>query len=819
VLHEGGAIYPSRLLQSTPKYDNGVFFGTGQDPMRKDVLELLFRLFDREGLKLVPALQFSTPLPELEVLLRANKHESQGSTELAINGRGLPPYPAASAAEPVDDILLARADGTSWRQAIGDQRPSGPHYNSLSPHVQTAMRRVVTELVERYGKHPSFGGVAIQLGPQTYAQFPDANWGTDHVTLARFAKDGGLALLGLATRDAQQMMAYLAGDGHYPWLNWRARELATFYRSMADEVSSRAPGSKLYFAGANMLNDPEIQSLLRPRLPEQFSPRQAMLRVGIDPVLLHGSSAMLALRPYRLAPPANLDRQSVNLQLRQSTEMDEIFGNGGGSSAGGASTPGLRPLTGGLLYHEPQVVPITSFQQKSPFGVDKTPDWLLMHLPAHAHEGRQWFVHSLATMDSLELFSGGWFGALGQHQALADIVGAYRRLPARRFETIPSRDSEIQTQPIVVRQLRHNGKTYLYAVNDTPWSVDATLKIQAPAGASLEIFGNRQTPAPISDGAGVSRTWSISLQPWDLIAGAFDTPNAAVTDWRAEVDREVLAQLRSGVGDLRGRANRLRDPQPLQVLANPDFETPVQDGVLPGWESSRGAGMSVKTDSEKSRSGVRSLYVRSDGPVTWVRSNPFPAPTTGRLSVWVWLKIDDPSNQPPLQLAVEGRLNGQTYYRPARVGASDERGGPAPPTLTAEWAPYLVRIDNLPSSGLTDLRVAVDLMGRGEVWVDDVQVFDLWFDKTERSELLKKSAFASFVLGKGEVTQCGRLLRGYWPEFLRRHVPLDTPQLAGTADSERTDSQAAADSDEPEASTSWLKRMVPSAPKMPSLFR
>jgi hypothetical protein len=397
-------------------------------------------------------------------------------------------------------------------------------------------------------------------------------------------------------------------------------------------------------------------------------------------------------------------------------------------------------------------------------------------------------------------------------------------LPARRFQTIPSTGSDIQTPPIVVRQLHDNGQTFLYVVNDTPWPVDATLEIEAPATAGLEVFGGRPTPPPVAQGRGSERSWSMKLEPWDLVAAALDTPDANITAWQADVGRGVLAQLRSDVGDLRGRANRLRNPEPLQVLANPDFEAPVREGVLPGWEYSRGAGTAVATDSERSRSGVHSLRVRSNGPVTWVRSNPFPTPTTGRLSVWVWLKIDDPARQPPLQLAVEGRLNGQTYYRPARVGAGNSGDGAGPPPLSAEWAPYLVRIDNLPSIGLTDLRVAIDLMGEGEVWVDDVQIFDLWFDKTERTELLKKSAFASFVLGKGEVTQCGRLLRSYWPEFLRHHVTLDTPQLAARSDSRQGESEAdsapdAGESDEPDASTSWLKRMVPRAPKLPTLFR
>jgi hypothetical protein len=49
-LADGSTIYPSQLLDPTPRYDTGAFFATAQDPMRKDVLELLLRLFDREEL-------------------------------------------------------------------------------------------------------------------------------------------------------------------------------------------------------------------------------------------------------------------------------------------------------------------------------------------------------------------------------------------------------------------------------------------------------------------------------------------------------------------------------------------------------------------------------------------------------------------------------------------------------------------------------------------------------------------------------------------------------------------------------------------------
>ncbi len=68
VLADGSSIYPSALLEPTPLYDNGAFFDQGQDPYRKDALELLFRLFDRDRMRLIPSLQFAAPLPRLETL-------------------------------------------------------------------------------------------------------------------------------------------------------------------------------------------------------------------------------------------------------------------------------------------------------------------------------------------------------------------------------------------------------------------------------------------------------------------------------------------------------------------------------------------------------------------------------------------------------------------------------------------------------------------------------------------------------------------------------------------------------------------------------
>jgi hypothetical protein len=71
------------------------------------------------------------------------------------------------------------------------------------------------------------------------------------------------------------------------------------------------------------------------------------------------------------------------------------------------------------------------------------------------------------------------------------------------------------------------------------------------------------------------------------------------------------------------------------------------------------------------------------------------------------------------------------------------------------------------------LRIRLDLMGQGEVWVDDVELYDLVFNEAELRALCKLITLANAELQNGQVGDCMKLLEGYWPRFLTQHVPLD----------------------------------------------
>ena len=205
VFADGSTIYPSGLLEPTPHYDTGVFLEEGQDPIRKDVLEMLLVLFDREGRQLIPALEFGSPLPELEAVLRRGGPASDG-------------------------IQWIGSAGVPLTETRRQSQSSAPYYNVLNPRVQEAMLGEVRELVLRYGRHPSFAGLGLQLSADGYAQLPGAEWGMDDQTIRQFEQDMGITVPGTGPERFLERAEFLTTRHAEQWLAWRAARLGELPR-------------------------------------------------------------------------------------------------------------------------------------------------------------------------------------------------------------------------------------------------------------------------------------------------------------------------------------------------------------------------------------------------------------------------------------------------------------------------------------------------------------------------------------------------------------------------------------------------------------
>ena len=116
-----------------------------------------------------------------------------------------------------------------------------------------------------------------------------------------------------------------------------------------------------------------------------------------------------------------------------------------------------------------------------------------------------------------------------------------------------------------------------------------------------------------------------------------------------------------------------------------------------------------------------------------------------------------------------------------------------------------MQFDDLPLDGLSQMRVRLDLMGPGEVWADDVQLFDLAFNESELRALYKLLTLADLNLQNGQVGDCMKLLNGYWPRFLMQNVPL--PQVVPALAAKPVADPSSDEKPAPSSSPSWTDRV------------
>ena len=862
VASEGSALYPSALLEPNPRHDSGVFLADGQDPVRKDVLELLFRLFDREGLKLIPAVEFAGPLPELERLSRSGSAEATGLRWIGADGRMLPiahttgrpdltastipwrsgkiappletttetsplgflkagmqaaaaPFSAAfplsgnaatpgnrstldspsSGGAPVPGNAMYAGNSTptgpqrDWRittvpstATANSLRGKAPRYNLLDPLVRESSLRILDELEQRYGHHPAWGGASLQIGPDSFAGLPGAEGGYDDRTVAAFTADTGIAVPSVpdSPNAASSRFAvrarFLEGEARERWIRWRMSQSEAFYAAARDRIAKRQIDSRLLLNIAGLRHSPALQPFAQPALPVRLSAAEGLRLVGLDPTAWDGQPGIVCPRPFLDAPLLGLAGQGARLEWNRAIEFDRLL------AANGAA--------GGLSY-----------QESLPWQLVSTAAPIATQFLAAGGRQRQSLTRTLRSEDSVLFLQGGRSLALSADPRLRQALATFNSLPPNAFETLsPSLDS--QAQAVTVRQMVAEKAVFAYVLNDAPWPVSVEVRFDGPPDLQWELLGQGQGTqrggAGIGAGTGLSNKsptgpaaaltrvqgqwlWRLALDPHDLRAIRLDSPQAIVRDWNAVVAPEVPQALQARMNSARARAHNLNSPPPLKTLANAGFEAGVNADsngtpyMAPArWLSAAGTGITVALEETDPHGGQRALRIRSDRDVVWVRSDPIPAPATGRIAIWGWIRARDKAVQSPLRLAIEGKVSGKTYYRYATVG-----GGKGPP-IPSIWTQYWFQIDDLPMGELSELRIGIDLMGPGDVSVDDLAAYDLWFHDNERDELVKQLGIAGFQLGHGRLLDSHRFLDGYWPRFLEEFVPGETPVVEFT---------------------------------------
>ena len=753
VLSEGSSLFPSDLFHATPKYDSGAFFDNGQDPLKKDVLEMLYQMFDEHQLVLIPSIQLNMPLNELEQQLQRSTR--RGGIDSAIGIR-----------------LTNAAAGLNGAS-------TGGRYNPLDPRVQLAIRNLIKELVQRYHEHPSFAGINIELIPDSYTHLPNSNWGLDPVTLHRFFQDQEIRPSDLPADNVNAVRTSLANE----WNLWKQQQLSKLYKDIAADInisSKMSSGNdqrhpqRLYLSTAELYETVEIQRQAFPTLPSKNMLINITRNMSINPALTRDVENLVWLSPHKANPVVDPALQNIDIELAQSVGVHQLFSQ--------------SELHGAVFFHAPTTAQLPQLDAKSPWGAVNTQTWFANTItPSHFYN-RERFISKLAKTDCRVLVDGGWFLPLGQEDHTRDLLATYQQLPDVTFETIKNKSNPIP-QPLVIRRHVESGfkdgtKTYLYVLNNAPWAVTAQIDINMqPDGVPVSLSQKSKSSYRWHlNGA----TWQVVMEPFDLVAIRIDRVEARVVSASVQFNKDVISKLQENILAVNQQLSRLEQPKAL-LIRNGDFEDRGVPPSVNGWIFDKSAGNLVTIGTAVAQQGERYLELQRTNAsqnILWVRSEPFTVPTTGRIAFSVWLRTQDAVKAPTVRLAIEGRYYGQPYYRPRTIGRlqTGRSSSQQPAVLHANWTKYVIVVDDLPVRGLTDIRVGFDLMSAGQVEIDNLQVYDLWFQPREYRELKKEVSLAYSYQKQGRVADSYRFLNAFWPRYISRYAPPGFSEVARRLD-------------------------------------
>jgi hypothetical protein len=782
VAADGSCLAPLDGLGQSPRYDAESLSGDAADPVRKDVLELWLRLFDSEGLKLIPAIQLSAPLPLLEACKDAVSSERQGI-------------------ETIGD------DGRSWTSRHATQAAYAPHYNLLNLQVQESLRSAVLELYERYRHHASLGGVALQVSGKGYGVLPGTRWGLDDATIERFHLATGLDIPGEGLQRFSQRAEFLTHQAPEAWIQWRREQVTQFYGSIARELVHDDAQAKLILCLEDVLQGSEAAGHVRRSLARRGSLRKTFDEIGLDLEALSRQPGIVVPRPRLIRGVTEMGTAALDQRFSRGSEIDAALAG--------------APNRASCLFHRSELITLPSFASQSPFDTaGNSLRFVATHRPCATQAAGDLAV-AMAQDDPLTLLIGGDQGVLGLEPRVNRLLRTWSLLPAANVEV-----QTIVRQPITLRIYRESGVTTVAAVNESPWPTQMSIALESQHVAPWVLLGSGDpqeieaqqddepsvAPTLVKEGslpAGETR-WEHSLAPHELVAWRFETPRLRVLPSVVDSSPAAIALLQSRIVEFESRMRNLDLQRDFAKLQNPGFESLGANGLIVGWQPRAGQAGRVEADSRVAHTGERSLkIVSADSVGAAVESHTFDIPQTGQLLVKAWVRANDLSPQTRLYALLSVERDSHQKRRYALLGTDVP--------LEDAWTQQQLFVDDLPLGASGKLRVQFLLVGPGTVWIDDVQLADVHFEASQRVELVKQLSAAKAALDEKKVLDCLALVDAYLPRYLVSHVPpeLDTTAIATRPDSNPADAtpshqlEAAAESEDETGLRGKLRGWVP----------
>ena len=303
-----------------------------------------------------------------------------------------------------------------------------PIYNPLNPLVQRSVRRIVSELSNRYQSYEAFEGVSIICRPDTYTLLPGRHWGYDSLTIQRFIQSQS-DLKGVP-KEWLGIQEILLGTHADQWAQWRAAQMRHWYQDLANEVMRAKPAGKLYLAPVDLYRNDETASAFSPSLHANPDFKKIMLYMGFDNQLSQVASAkenqgeLILLQPHRIAPGQSLASRRVDSNVENSDQAKQFFSN--------------LNYPADIFSHRSTWAHFAQLEEQVPFGEQQSPLMRLQPMIQGNGLSRQRFLQSIKNRDSRMLIDGGVTLSFGQGTELQELMEVFARLPDEPFADVSS---------------------------------------------------------------------------------------------------------------------------------------------------------------------------------------------------------------------------------------------------------------------------------------------------------------------------------------------------------------------------------------------
>ncbi|MCI0491740.1 MAG: family 10 glycosylhydrolase, partial [Planctomycetes bacterium] len=469
-LADGSSIFPSDQLSPVPLHNSSRLAANGGVP-EADALELTLRVFDRNGLAFLPALQLASPMPQLEKLRQSLDPHTSG-------------------------LEWVGADGRTWLETHGTTAGLAPYYNLLDERVQLAILEVVRELVDRYGRHQSLAGVAIQLSGDGYAQLPGSDWGLDDATVTAFQRETGVLLDERGPSRFAARQQSLTGTHAEAWRSWRAARVTRFYQQLAEVVQASNSKRQLVLTTEEMFSRPELKLRVQPNVLAKPRLQELAFDLGINSDALQQLPGIVVAYARFVEPTTPLVDRAIHM------EQNDLLA---AAERSGAAETGRAAM----FFHSAEHASLNSFAAESGYRDYKR---LVGYSSADAAASRQDYARTLAEIDPQLVVDGGECLPMGQEESTRGVRRLLQQLPGHKHAAVHRR------QPVTIRTYDDDADTICVLINECAWSVEGEIALDVSHATALQpIVG---TDGALATAGGATQqftpgrqTWAVHLEP------------------------------------------------------------------------------------------------------------------------------------------------------------------------------------------------------------------------------------------------------------------------------------------------------------------